>query len=151
LMIEGAMMYRALEERNVDLVVATQIVAPIEDCMQAEVLFAEPQIVVAAKKNPWSRRRKVRLADVMNEPLGLPPPKLPLGAAFAESFRAAGLDLPTATVVCPSGVARIALVAKGRFLTITGGSPLRFSGRETAIKALAIELSAKHGLVGIIT
>jgi DNA-binding transcriptional LysR family regulator len=101
LMIGGTIMYRALEERDVDLVITT-IVEPIKDHMQAETLFAESQIVVVAKNNPWSRRRKARLADLMNEPWTLPSPATLLGAAFAETFRAAGLDLPPATVVCSS-------------------------------------------------
>ena len=36
-------------------------------------LYADPMFVVAAPKNPWSRRRKVKLADLMNEPWTLPP------------------------------------------------------------------------------
>jgi DNA-binding transcriptional LysR family regulator len=151
LMVEGAMILRALEERDVDLVITAPIVAPIKDHMQAEALYADSQFVVAAKKNPWSRRRKVRLADLMNEPWTLPPPNTSVGAAFAETFHAAGLNLPAASVVSSSGVARIALVAKGRFLTIAGGAALRFTGRDMAIKALPIDLSLTHGTVGILT
>jgi hypothetical protein len=97
------------------------------------------RFVVAATKNPWSRRRKVKLADLMNEPWTLPPPDSEFGAAFGGTFRAVGLDLPAATVVSANGVARIALVAEGRFLTITSESVLRFAGRDMAIKALPIK------------
>jgi DNA-binding transcriptional LysR family regulator len=44
--------YRALEDRDVDLVIA-RIVAPIaEDYMQEEVLYADSRLVVAATENP---------------------------------------------------------------------------------------------------
>jgi DNA-binding transcriptional LysR family regulator len=110
--------YRELEERNVDLVI-TFIVAPIaEDHLEAELLYADLLLVVAATKNPWSRRRRLSLVDLMHEPWTLPPPDSARGAVFAEIFRAAGLDLPAATVFSTSGVARIALVAEGRFLDV---------------------------------
>ena len=56
-----------------------------------------------------------------------------------------------ATVVCQTGVARIALVAEGRFLTIAYESTFRFAGRDQAIKALPINLPANRMPVGIVT
>ncbi len=71
---ELAVISRALEERDVDAVIG-RISEPIGgDHLQAEVLFAASRFVVAATANPWSRRRKVGLADLMNEPWTLPPP-----------------------------------------------------------------------------
>jgi DNA-binding transcriptional LysR family regulator len=122
-----------------------------EDRMEALMLYADPLFVVAATKNPWSRRRKVRLADLMNEPWALSPPDSEVGAACAGIFRAAGLDLPAATVVSSSGVARAALVAKGRFLTMTVESAFRFAGRDMAITALPVNLPETHRPVGIVT
>jgi hypothetical protein len=51
-------------------------------------------------------------------------------------------------MVTTTGVARIALVAKGRFLAIASESVLRLGGWESAIKVL---LATKPGAVGIIT
>jgi DNA-binding transcriptional LysR family regulator len=141
--------YRALEERQVDLVI-TQIVGAAVDHMEAELLYADRVFVVAATTNPWSRRRRVSLADLMNESWTLPPPNMP-GTVHAEAFRAAGLDLPAATVVIASGIARIALVAEGRFLTLTSESVIRFAGRDVAIKALPIDLPDIRIPVGIVT
>jgi DNA-binding transcriptional LysR family regulator len=144
--------YRALEEREVDLAVVQIGVgtAFAEDHIEAELLYADRVFVVAATKNPWSRRRRVKLADLMNEPWTLPPPNMP-GMAHAEVFRAAGLGLPAATVVNASAIARIALVAEGRFLTLTSESAIRFGGRNMAIKALPIDLPDIQIPVGIIT
>jgi DNA-binding transcriptional LysR family regulator len=86
----------------------------------------------------------------MNDPWTLPPPNIP-GMVHAEVFRAAGLGLPAATVVMASGLARIALVAEGRFLTLTSESVIRFAGRDVAIKALPIDLPDIRIPVGIVT
>jgi DNA-binding transcriptional LysR family regulator len=142
--------FRALEEREVDLVITQNVGAVAADHMEVELLYDERVFVVAATKNPWSRRRRISLADLMNEPWTLPPPDMP-GTVHAEAFRAAGLDLPAATVVIGSGIARIALVAKGRFLTLTSETVIGFAGGDMAIKALPIDLPDIRIPVGIVT
>jgi DNA-binding transcriptional LysR family regulator len=57
---ETGMISRALEARDVDMAI-TRIVAPITDYMETEPLYEDPLCVVAATKNPWSRRRRVIL------------------------------------------------------------------------------------------
>jgi DNA-binding transcriptional LysR family regulator len=140
---------RALEERDVDVAI-TVITAPFaENHLQAEVLCTGSRFVVAGIENPWARRRRVELADLMNEPWTLPPSNS-LGGAFANGdFRAAGLDVPRAAVIIPEAVARLALVARGRFLTIAAESA--FVGWDSALKTLPIELAAASYSLGIIT
>jgi DNA-binding transcriptional LysR family regulator len=143
--------YRPLEERNVDMVI-TRIAAPLaEDHLQAEVLYTDRRWVVAATENSWARRRRVGLADLMNEPWTLPPIDSVAGTQAINAFRAAKVDLPLTTVFTNSDIARIALVAKGRFLTISTEAALRFANSDMAIKALPIDLPAMHGAVGVIT
>jgi DNA-binding transcriptional LysR family regulator len=142
--------YRALEERKVDLFIA-RIVGPLADNLESQLLFDDPLYVVAAADNPWSRRRKVRLDDLMNEPWILPPLDTPLGAHFLEAFRMAGLNLPEAAAVSSIGIARIALVARGHFLTIASGHVFKFFGPNAPIKALPIDLSRTSRPIGIVT
>jgi DNA-binding transcriptional LysR family regulator len=145
---ELPMIYRALEERAVDAAVMG-IPAPLADHLQAEVLYTSSRFVVASTENPWSRRRRVTLADLINEPWTLPPRDSPPGALAADDFRAAGLDVPRATAITYTDIARLALVAKGRFLTIANTAS--FTGLHAAIKALPIELASAHRSVGIVT
>jgi DNA-binding transcriptional LysR family regulator len=148
---ELATITRALEARDVDMVIA-RIVAPIADDLEAEPLYEEPLCVVAAATNPWSRRRRVRLADLMNEPWTLPPTETPYGATFPAAFQALGLDLPRASVVVTSSdIARLGLVAKGRFLTIVTETSLKFVGRDMAIQRLPIDLPGTLRPLGIVT
>jgi DNA-binding transcriptional LysR family regulator len=144
--------YRALEEREVDLVITLPITPIDRDRMEAEVLYAAPRFVIAATKNPWSRRRKVRLADLMNEPWALPTPDSSAGALNAETFRAAGLELPAAAVVVANNtVARLALVAEGQFLTITSEATLRFAGWGIAVTPLSTDMPDIRNPLGIVT
>ena len=142
---------QVLEQRDVDLVI-TRVATPVrEDHLQTEVLFADPVFVIAAIGNPWARRRRVTLADLMNEPWALAPPGNIAREWVTDAFAAAGLELPRASMVTTTGVARIALVAKGRFLAIASETVLRFGDWERAIKVLPIDLATKAGAVGIIT
>ena len=64
-----------LEQGQVDLVVTRGFdIPPAEDHLQSELLFADSIFVIAGIKNPWARRHRIKLADVINEPWALPPP-----------------------------------------------------------------------------
>jgi DNA-binding transcriptional LysR family regulator len=141
----------ALERREVDLAVE-RILRPLaEDHLRAEVLYTDSVFVMAARGSPWARRRRIRLAELMNEPWALSPPgELPT-ELVRNAFRAAGLELPRPAMVTITGVARLALVAKGRFLTMAPETALKFGGWESAIKILPIDLAIPAGAVGIIT
>jgi DNA-binding transcriptional LysR family regulator len=143
--------YRRLEERDLDLAIAFMIAPTNEERMDAQVLYTDRIHIVAAASNPLSRRRRVNLKDLMNEPWALPPPDSELGMWCANAFRAAGLPMPPATVVCMTGIARVAMVARGRFLTPTIESVSRFFGKTAAIKALPIDLPGTARPVGIVT
>jgi DNA-binding transcriptional LysR family regulator len=148
---ESAMTYRALEERNVDLVIA-RIFGPVaEEHMQAETLCDEFDVVAAGAQNPWTQRRRVKLAELMNEPWTLAPPDSLSGLIAAEAFRASGLDVPRATIITSTIPVRSALLATGRFLTIVPKSVLRFPANTPPLRRSPIELNTKRRPIGIIT
>jgi DNA-binding transcriptional LysR family regulator len=140
-----------LEQREVDLVVTRPFaIPPPEDHFQGELLFTESLFVIAGIGNRWARRRRMTLADLIDEPWALPPPDDQGHELLTGVFRAMGLELPRPAMVTATGVARIALVAQGRFLSIASESVLRFGGWQRAIKILPIDLAAR-GPVGIVT
>jgi DNA-binding transcriptional LysR family regulator len=113
----------------VDLVVTRPFaMPPAEGHLQGEVLFADSIFVIAGIGNPWARRHRIKLADLINEPWALPPPNDDDQGLITDAFRAAGLELPRPAMVTTTGVARIALVAKGHFLSMASESVLRFGG-----------------------
>jgi len=148
---EGPTMYRDLEERKLDLLISRILVPIPEDRMQAEILYEEPHVVAAGVRNPLTRRRRLTLADLMDEPWTMPPLDGGYGLLFVDAFRHAGLDLPRNSVVTYTNPARSALAANGRFLTIVPESGLRFNATEAAITALPIHLPTTRRPVAIVT
>jgi DNA-binding transcriptional LysR family regulator len=148
---EAAMIYRALEARDVEVVIAGIFGEVTRDDMNAEVLYDDAFVVATGASNPLCRRRRIKLADLMNEPWTLPPPDSPSGSIIVEIFRASGLDMPRAALVTSSVPARNALLASGRFLTIVPASVLRLGGKSREIKALSVHTPRTGRPVGILT
>ena len=142
---------RALEERTVDLVIGRMFALIAEDHLSAEVLYDDPFVVAAGMRNPWVRRRKIELAELVNDPWVLPPADSPFGFVIKEAFHAAGLAVPPSTVIVSAVPMRNALLASGRFLTIVPSSVLRFSADKPAYKALSIELPIARRPIGVLT
>lgn len=147
----GDTLYRELSERNVDLLIARRLGAVADERLGFEFLFADAYVVAAGAQSPWVRRRRVALAELMNESWALPPPETALGSVAVEAFRASGLDYPHATLVTTAPEVRISLLATGRFLSIFGASVLRFPTGRPEIKVLPVELPVAPMPVGIVT
>ena len=90
-------LHRTLTERNVELVMAGILVA-VSDEFVVEPLFDDSLVVAAGLRNPWTRRRKIELAELVNEPWTLAPFDGPSGALASEAFRASGLEPPRMTI-----------------------------------------------------
>jgi DNA-binding transcriptional LysR family regulator len=143
-------LHRELSERNVDLVIARKF-GPIEDeRLDFEFLFDDSFVVAAGVNHPCARRRKIELAELVNEAWVLPAPGSVIASVVTEAFRARGLDYPRTTVVTESSEVRTSLLATGRFVTIFPASALRFSARTLEVKALPVELPTGHPPNGIV-
>ena len=142
---------RRLSDRSLDLLI-TRGFGPIADeCFEFEVLFDDSSLFVAASaQSPWARRRRIELAELMNELWVLPPPDGGTGVLAMAAFRARGLPYPPATVIADNAQVRMTLVATGRFLTIFPVSVLTFTAMRL-LKVLPIELPAGHMSVGLVT
>jgi DNA-binding transcriptional LysR family regulator len=147
----GTTLYRELSERNVDFLIARRFRTFVDERMEFEVLFDDAYVVAAGVKNPWARRRRIALADLVNEPWVLRPAESVLGAVVADVFRASGLDLPRTTVVTDSSEVRMSLLATGRFLTILPASALRFPVRRPEFKVLPVRLPGSRVPSEIVT
>jgi DNA-binding transcriptional LysR family regulator len=94
--------YRDLRERNVDLVLGPFVMPFAEDDLDAELLFEEKPIVVVGMHSKWARRRRIGLADLIDEPWCMAPPDTLVGSRCVEAFRASGLEVPKRTVLATS-------------------------------------------------
>jgi DNA-binding transcriptional LysR family regulator len=85
---------RELREHDIDLMIGRlPDVIPAEDT-ETEILFEETAFVVAGMHNPWTRRRKIELAELINEPWTLSTPESFPGSLVERAFRARGLEVP---------------------------------------------------------
>jgi DNA-binding transcriptional LysR family regulator len=141
---------RELSGRNLDLLITSRF-SPVTDQQFAfETLYEDSYVVVAGAQSPWSRRRRIKLAELMDESWALPPSEgSVLGAITMEAFRANGLDYPRVTVVAVSREVRTFLLATGRFLTILPTSVLSFE--RAGIRALPVKLPMARVPIGIVT
>ena len=144
--------YEELRERRVELGFARMSGLASEKDMKLEALFEEPLVVVAGMKNPWARRRKITLAELMNEPWTWPTPGSVIDSLVVAAFRASGLEAPRAAVYTDSFNMRTKLAATGHFLAIAPASMLRFPAKVSSIKLLPVEFpTTTHGQIGIMT
>jgi DNA-binding transcriptional LysR family regulator len=145
------LLHRELSARNVDLLIARRSGPIADEPFNVEVLYDDSYVVVAGAQNPWARRRRIELAELVSEPWALPAPESVTGSITTEAFRAMGLDRPRVTVITISPEARISLLATGHFLSIFPASGLRFPTKRPEIKVLPIALPVARVPTGLVT
>jgi DNA-binding transcriptional LysR family regulator len=142
---------RALMKRDVELVIE-RITQPVTDeRLLVENLFDDSFAVAAGTHNPLTRRRRLSLAELANEPWTLLPFDVYPGNIVAEAFRASGIEPPRTTVITQSRNMRNRLVATSRFLTVVPSFSLRPPSSNPGLKALPVELPGTRQPVAIIT
>lgn len=146
----SALLNRELRQRKVDLVVTPTQGLNLQGDAEVMPLFDDVHIVMAGAQSKWLRRRKIALADLMNEPWVLPPPDSLAGMSIAEAFRASGLEPPRARVASFSVPLLCHLLATGRYLTMFPVSMLRL-GKHLPLKSLPVKSPRDHRPIGIIT
>jgi DNA-binding transcriptional LysR family regulator len=148
--ITATLEFRELRERKVDLALAIMPGSFGEDDLDIEILFDDPNRVVVGTRSRWARRRKITLAELVNEPWILPPNQV-VSALITEAFKAHGLEVPQERVNAGSILLRNHLLATGRFLTVLPDSVLRYNAKQWSLKALPVDLGVKPRAVAIVT
>ncbi len=141
--------FRELRERRVDLVVARFDKSIAED-LEAKVLYREQVYVVAGRRSKWARRRRIALAELVDEPWLMTPADTLPTLLFERAFQRCNVALPKPAVVSLSIHLRNALLPSGRYLGVLPGSLLRYGVLRGKVKVLPVEFPADSGPVGII-
>jgi DNA-binding transcriptional LysR family regulator len=142
-----------LRERTLDAIL-DRVVPPFaieSDVFDVEVLFQDVMVVAAGMQSPWARRRKIDLAELVDEPWILPPTDSWNYTNVAEAFRTRGLPLPKVRLVTFSVHLRSSLLATGRFLTAFPSSVLSLDANQFPLKILPVDLPARPWPVVIVT
>lgn len=147
--VSAAQQRRELRERRLDLVIGRVSPDDGADDLLTETLFDEPWVIVAGPNNPLLRRRRLGLADLMEERWTLPPTDTVVGAHLTQAFRTAGLDRPRAAVTCASLQMHHALMLGASFLAVFPRSWLRFSPERRTVRELPVKLPGSPPPVGL--
>lgn len=141
-----------LTKRNLDFLIARRFGSIVDERLGFEFLFDDACVVTAGARSPWARRRKIALAELVNEQWALPPSGSGIiSIAMKTFFGARGLNQPRTAVVTDSVQLRMNLLATGRYLTIFTTSALKFSTQRLELKVLPVELPATRFPNGIVT
>ena len=137
-----------LEQGNVDLVIGQVTPSAVDRHLEVSELFQEQLIVVAGARNPWARRGKIELAELMDEPWAFSPLNSISGRSMEQAFRASGLGLPRIMVVSSSMQMLRRLVVDNEFLALFPRSAVQ---SEQGVRVLPVNVKALWQPIGILT
>lgn len=140
-----------LRAREIDLMIGRTLQSISEEDVAADVLFNDRLLFVAGLNHRWARRRKIRLAEVMEEQWTLPPNDSVPRSLVEDAFRAAQIKPPRAIVSTFAIQVHISLLATGRFLAVLPASMIHFSFKHLSIKALLVDIPMQPSPVVIVT
>jgi DNA-binding transcriptional LysR family regulator len=144
-------LYRELTERRIELVMTRLVEFADRRNMTVESLFDDDIVVVAAAQSPWTRRRRIDLAELAGEAWTLPPRDTGLGEFAESAFRARGLEPPQPAVTAYSMHMCHKLLATGRLLTMLPRYTLMLPGKHPSLRALPVALANARGTMAVIT
>jgi DNA-binding transcriptional LysR family regulator len=147
---DTATAYQLLVARRVDLAIVHVIKPPAEEVVDVETLLQDPHVVVAGAHNPLVRRRRIKLAQLADEPWVLPLPEQPYGTVVTEVFRAHGLTVPP-TVVGSTLPLRTALLMTGPFLSMVPRVVMQFPPKNQLLRTVPIDLPGTERPLALVT
>jgi len=136
----AALEFRELRERNIDLMLGN-IAGPLADQdLTAEILFDDSFNVVVGAQSPWARRRRIKIAELADQPWILGQPVNVVRRLVGDAFRAAGCEPPRLRITSTSMHIRLHLLATDNFVTVFHGSLLRYNTKRWSLRVLPVEL-----------
>jgi DNA-binding transcriptional LysR family regulator len=118
--------------------------------LDIEFLYDDRPFIVSGTKNRWAGRRKVDLAELVDEPWVLPLESI-FSSFLSEAFQSKGLAVPKMGVRSYSVYQRLSLLATDRFVASLPASVLRFNLDQFSLKILPVDFATRFFQVTIIT
>jgi DNA-binding transcriptional LysR family regulator len=138
-----------LRDRKIELVVGP-LPLPVDDRdLVTTVAYHSAVRILAGKQSPWSRRRKIELAELVEEPWCQPWPESHAASWFTRAFLAHALPVPKSVVTTVSEQLRSRLIAGGRFLGMSSDAVLRFNPSRPSLKILPVAIMMPPCAIGI--
>ncbi|MCW5653898.1 LysR family transcriptional regulator [Hydrogenophaga sp.] len=144
-LIEGLM------SAQYDFVIARVRDATLQPELLFEPLIAEPICVVVRKGHPYTRRRKLVMADIVTLPWILPPPKSDLRIRFDAVCVQQGLPLPPSLIETLSVPVMMGMLQMSDALVLLPDEFARPYCKTGLFSILSIDLGVRSDNVGILT
>jgi DNA-binding transcriptional LysR family regulator len=149
--VSAARNFPELRDRKYDLILARESSLQAEDHraddLKIDTLFEDQLVITAGAKSKWARRRKIDLAELVDEPWIMQAPHTWNHQRLAEAFHARGLDMPKAGLVTLSMPVITHFLAKGQSIAAIPKSVARFN----SLNVLPVDLPARPWPVAIVT
>lgn len=145
----ATLLTRDLPERRIELALVPLIGISVGEDLEATILFQDRLRAVVGMQSPWAHRRRITLADLVDEPWCLAASSI--GSLMADAFRASGLEMPRVAVTTTTAHLLFQLLESGRFVGHFGDGLLHFYADRFALKKLPIELPVAPFAVAIVT
>jgi DNA-binding transcriptional LysR family regulator len=139
---------RDLPERRIELALVPVLKPSAGEDLETTILFHDSLRVVVGVKSRWAQRRRITLAELIDEPWCLAPTSV--GSLMTDAFRASGLAMPRIAVTTTNAHLLFQLLESGRFVGHFGDGLLHFCANRFALKKLPIELPIQPFAVAII-
>jgi len=142
-----------LRNRKYDLVLARVLtpLADLADDLSADFLFDDRLVVAAGMHARWTRRRKIELAELVDEPWMLAPTDSWSYARLTEVFRAKALSMPKVSLMTYSLPLIFHFLANGPTISIFPYSVMRLHAARDGLKVLPVDLPIRPWPVAILT
>lgn len=145
-----------LRDRSLDFTLQRLRLPPVDDPslgdLSVDVILDDDELmVVAGLKSRWAGRRKIDLADIVDEPWILSGPPSWNYRVVSEAFGARGLRMPRTVVRTFSTSMRTNLVGSGHFIATFPKSVVRFYADRFSLKVLPVRLPARPWPLVVLT
>jgi DNA-binding transcriptional LysR family regulator len=138
--------FQKLRNREIDLMFG-RVAGPLrEPDICEEVLFEDSLIIVVGQQHHLASRRRLSLADLMNEGWILGEAPNVVQSLIIEAFRDHGLELPRTSVASTSPHLVFQLLATAGYVTVTPRSLWQFNPQRSSLKVLPIDLGKRHSV-----
>lgn len=145
----STLLTRELPERRIELALVPLVGTALSEHLEATILFDDRLRVVAGAKSRWANRRRIALAELIDEPWCVAPSSV--GSLLSDAFRGSGLRIPRIAVTTTTAHLLFQLLESGRFVGHFGDQLLQFYTNRFALKRLPIELPIEPFQVAVVT
>jgi DNA-binding transcriptional LysR family regulator len=144
----ATLLTRELLDRRIELALVPLVGTTAGEDLEATILFQDRLRVVVGMKSRWANRRRITLAELMNEPWCVASSSV--GSLVTDAFRSSGLQVPRIAVTTTTAHLLFQLLESGRFVGHFGHRLLQFYTNRFALKRLPIELPTEPFSVALV-